>query len=385
MTATPKQNKKKQNKKFSRKNESLDPRKLVQKTGLDKAIQEAISRYQAEKYVKKHSRAKLAEALILTAAIQPERGTYQATLEAIYSKVIQAELPSQSTISRTIPKLLDPLWSTFRHYACKLDRNLVPREAVRILVLDTKGIPTKISLATLGYIKNAVRLGIKLGLLTANGVPIDFRVSRGDNHDVNFLDYMGDTIRRAGYGGILVLDSGFIDKRRLGELVVAGVDFVCRAKSNMKGDVFLGVQVHGKLRIEVWEKYLDDVSVYLFVYSDGKSVFKLLSSLDDPLLVLRLYRVRWSIEILFRRLSDLGFRLFGWSLEAVVVSVLVFLIALLVLRLYAILARRAFCVPCLRRRLLRWLFKFEIWYDVYARSSVRWRKTGLKLSKVLQN
>ena len=109
-----------------------------------------------------------------------------------------------------------------------------------------------------------------------------------------------------------------------------------------------------------------------------------MSSLCDPILVLRLYRVRWSIEILFRRLADLGFRLLGRSLEAVVVSVLVFPVALLVLRLYATLARRAFCVPCLRRRLLRWLFKFDFWYDVRARNSARLRRICMDASKVLQ-
>ena len=253
-------------------------------------------------------------------------------------------------------------------------------------MLDTKGIPTKIRLAARGYIKNAVRMGIKIGLLTVNGVPMDFRASKGSDHDVNFLDYLGEAIEKAGRGGVLVLDSGFIDVKRLGDLVAVGIDFVCRARSNMKGSVFLGVQVRGELRIETWLKQLDGGGfIYLFVYNDGRSVFKLLSSLPDPLLALRLYRVRWSIELLFRRLSDLGLRLFGWSLEAVVVSVLVFLVALLVLRLYAVLARRAFCVLCLRRRLLRWLFKFKIWYDVRTRSSVRWRKTGLRLGEVLQN
>ncbi len=192
-------------------------------------------------------------------------------------------------------------------------------------MLDTKGIPTKIRIAALGYIKNAVRRGVKLGLLTSNGVPIDFRVSKGDSHDVNFLDYLEETIKENGRGGVLILDSGFIDKEKLRRLMVAGIDFVCRARSNMRGDVLLDVREVRRLRIEVWAKYVGEVSIHLFVYNDGRSTFKLLSSLGDPLLVLRLYRVRWSIEILFRCLSNLGFRLFGWSLGAVVVSVLVFL------------------------------------------------------------
>lgn len=85
---TPQEKQKKTNKKFSRKNESLDPRKLTEKTKLNKILRDAINEYQAEKYVQKHSRAELAEALILTAMIQLERGAYQATLEAIYRKII---------------------------------------------------------------------------------------------------------------------------------------------------------------------------------------------------------------------------------------------------------------------------------------------------------
>jgi len=153
----------------------------------------------------------------------------------------------------------------------------------------------------------------------------------------------------------------------------------------MREDEFVEVKRFGDFEAEVWMKHVGGVAFRLFIYRDRRgSEFKILSSLCDPILVLRLYRVRWSIEILFRRLADLGFRLLGRSLEAVVVSVLVFLVALLVLRLYATLARRAFCVPCLRRRLLRWLFKFDFWYGVRARNSARLRRTCIDSNEVLQ-
>ena len=89
------------------------------------------------------------------------------------------------------------------------------------------------------------------GLLTSNGVPIDFRVSKGDSHDVNFLGYLEGTIKENGGGGILVLDSGFINQERLRRLVVAGVDFVCRARINMKGDILLDARKADRLRIDV--------------------------------------------------------------------------------------------------------------------------------------
>ena len=382
---TPQEKQKKTNKKFSRKNESLDPRKLTKKVKLNQIVAKSTKEHHAEKYVKKHKRADIAKALILTAAIQPERGTYTATMEAIYRKVIQAETPSPSTISRSMSRLVDPLWQVFKYYSTKLDRNLVPRHATKILVLDVKGIPTKIQIAEKGYVKDAIRKGIKLGILTVNGVPRDFKVSKGNRHDVNFLDYLRDSIGKEGRGAVLLLDSGFIDITRLAELLKAGVGFVCRARSNMRGDEFVEVKRFGDFEVEVWMKHVSGVDFRLFIYRDRRgSEFKILSSLCDPILVLRLYRVRWSIEILFRRLADLGFRLLGRSLEAVVVSVLVFLVALLVLRLYATLARRAFCVPCLRRRLLRWLFKFDFWYDVRARNSARLRRTCIDASEVLQ-
>ena len=77
-------------------------------------------------------------------------------MEAIYRKVIQAETPSPSTISRSMSRLVDPLWQVFKYYSTKLDRNLVPRHATKILVLDVKGIPTKIQIAEKGYVKEVV-------------------------------------------------------------------------------------------------------------------------------------------------------------------------------------------------------------------------------------
>ena len=135
-----------------------------------------------------------------------------------------------------------------------------------------KGIPTKIQIAEKGYVKDAIRKGIKLGILTVNGVPRDFKVSKGNRHDVNFLDYLRDSIGKEGRGAVLLLDSGFIDIARLAELLKAGVGFVCRARSNMRGDEFVEVKRFGDFEVEVWMKHVSGVDFRLFIYRDRRGL-----------------------------------------------------------------------------------------------------------------
>ena len=138
-----------------------------------------------------------------------------------------------------------------------------------------------------------------------------------------------------------------------------GVSFTTRTKRNASFD-FVDEFVDGDVLVKRYVKVVDGVRIWRFKgvsLRDWQTVFDITTTLEDYKLALLLYKLRWDIEVIFRHLSDMGFRIFGYGYHGFVCSVLLFLIVYLLILIYAILARRRFSVTEMVEKFERW-FRF---------------------------
>jgi len=105
--------------------------------------------------------------------------------------------------------------------------------------------------------------------------------------------------------------------------------------------------VDGDVLVERYVKVVDGVRIWWFKgvsLRDWQTVFDITTTLENYKLPLLLYKLHWDMEVVFRHLSDMDFRIFGYSYRGFVYSVLLFLIVYLLILIYAILAWRRFSV-----------------------------------------
>lgn len=138
-----------------------------------------------------------------------------------------------------------------------------------------------------------------------------------------------------------------------------GVIVVVPYRSGTKFGALVCIGWSKRVRWWTYLRIVDGVKIFLHVVELPlrNERWAIVTTSPNALLAVELYRLRWSIEAIFRHISDLGFRLLGYSYHAFSVSVLLYLLTLILLKLYTILARRRFSVTELRRKFRRWLKK----------------------------
>jgi len=222
----------------------------------------------------------------------------------------------KSTISRA-NEVRD--WRIFRDFALKLieqakalygdDNQLDIKLKGGIYALDSTVVDLCLSVfwwATFRSTKSAVKLHTLLDLKTS--IPEYIFITEGAIHDVNILDSI--VLPRGSY---LVMDKAYTDFERLAQLVSDKINFVIRAKTNLKYQVLNSGQpdkeagilsdqtiaLTGQLSAQ---KYPESLRRIKFYDSDTKKTFIFLTNNFrlSAATVAALYKSRWGIETFFK-------------------------------------------------------------------------------------
>ena len=360
-----KNNRRKRNKNHKPWKNRLSLINFLQKTKLLTVISKAVGISKANKYVKKHRREKLIAFLILTIIIGHLNFQLK-TREQLYIALLvgKTETPSRATISKTWGRLLAPLDIVYNHYFREVYRRMPPikKLALDILIVDIKAIKTKCKQAKVGYINGKKVKGLKIHLSTVNTVPWLFLITPANVHDSTYLDkFVKEARNRIGKGGFLVVaDRAFSSLERFAKYSSMGIHLVTPYKKNYRNFAYLETVETSLGKADIFVREFKGVEIYMVSLKDFEGrTWRLLSTLKDAELVVRAYRIRWSIEVLFSDLGRLKFRFLGYKYEAISASILLYLIAYLLLRLYALLIHRRFSIVNFRRAFIRWLQRLD--------------------------
>ena len=222
----------------------------------------------------------------------------------------------KSTISRA-NEVRD--WRIFQDFALKLieqaktlygdDNQLDIKLKGGIYALDSTVVDLCLSVfwwATFRTTKSAVKLHTLLDLKTS--IPEYIFITEGAVHDVNILDSI--VFPRGSY---LVMDKAYTDFERLGRLASDKINFVIRAKTNLKYKVLnsgqpdkdngiLSDQAIALTGINSAQKYPESLRCIKFYDSDTKKTFIFLTNNFklSAITVALLYKSRWGIETFFK-------------------------------------------------------------------------------------
>lgn len=222
----------------------------------------------------------------------------------------------KSTISRA-NEIRD--WRIFQDFALKLieqaktlycdDNQLDIKLKGGIYALDSTVVDLCLSVfwwATFRTTKSAVKLHTLLDLKTS--IPEYIFITEGAVHDVNILDSI--VLPRGSY---LVMDKAYTDFERLGRLASDKINFVIRAKTNLKYKVLnsgqpnkengiLSDQAIALTGINSTQKYPESLRRIKFYDSDTKKTFVFLTNNFKlaAITVSLLYKCRWGIETFFK-------------------------------------------------------------------------------------
>jgi len=222
----------------------------------------------------------------------------------------------KSTISRA-NEVRD--WRIFQDFALKLieqaktlygnDNQLDIKLKGGIYALDSTVVDLCLSVfwwATFRSTKSAVKLHTLLDLKTS--IPEYIFITEGAMHDVNILDTI--VLPRGSY---LVMDKAYTDFERLWRLASDKINFVIRAKTNLKYKVLnsgqpdkdngiLSDQAIALTGINSAQKYLESLRRIKFYDSNTKKTFVFLTNNFklSAITVALLYKFRWGIETFFK-------------------------------------------------------------------------------------
>jgi len=251
--------------------------------------------------------------------------TYRESLRDIESclRVMQNKLyhmginsrVSRSTLADANEKRDWRIYSDFAHILINIakelykDENLFDELNETIYALDSTTIDLCLSLfpwAKFRKTKGAVKLHTLLDL--QNNIPSFIHITDGSVHDVNILDILVTEI-----GAYYVIDKGYVDYNRLYSLNLNNAYFVTRAKSNIKyrrvyshnidkstglicdqtivlTNYYSAKDYPGKLRRI---KYFDSEKNKKFVFLTNNFTL-------PAIIIAKLYKQRWQIELFFR-------------------------------------------------------------------------------------
>ncbi len=343
-------------KKFSRDLEHLDIGKALDRLSIPDLVGKAVVKTSANRYVKRYDRRDVAIGAIAS-ILAGARVTEEITEFSLgmSHKIGISGFPERSNFSRIMSGIMDSVFfEVFKALSKRALRccNLSPFDRFNVAVVDSHPVITKAKIASKGFLKGKVTKGVKIHMLTINGVPMTVLFSAGDEHDITRFE---DLLKRNKNVEHLVADRAYIDFETIAELAKSGKSFTSRMKSNVKMTP-LGVFKDGAYTVAVSYRDVRGIRVKRYeVYDEkGEKVFDVLSTLDDWKLAVQLYSFRWHIEVIFRHLSNMEFKPLGYSYKAFSASVFLYLIAYLITLLYGILSRRGNSITKVRRKFKRW-------------------------------
>ena len=335
--------------------EKLDLAKAFRKINLREIVKRAVEKTGANKYRREHDREDILLGLIASITVKAEKTQEISEFAEELKNIIGIKsFPERSTLSRLWPRIDEPLYDVFLELSTKALK-LAGRKISfgNVIALDVQGIISKCRISRRGFVKGKVANGLKLHLKTVNGVPSKVFFSDASVHDSYYVDEFLEDIGECDH---VVVDRAFFDMDFMVELAKRDVSFTTRTKRNIRFN-FVEEFADGNVLVKRYKRVVDGVTIWRFKgisLEDGQTVFDIVTTLDDYKFALALYELRWDIEVVFRHLSNMGFRLFGYSYAGFVCSVLLFLVVYLLILIYAKLARRRMSVSEMRDKFGRW-------------------------------
>lgn len=335
--------------------EKLDLAKAFEKINLREIVKRAVEKTGANKYRREHDREDVLLGAIASVTVKAEKTREISEFAEELKDIIGIKsFPERSTLSRLWPRIDKPLYEVFLELSSKALK-LAGRKIRfgNIVALDVQGIISKCRISGRGFVKGKVANGLKLHLKTVNGIPSKVFFSDASVHDSYYVDEFLEDIGECDH---VVVDRAFFDTDFMVKLAKRDISFTTRAKRNIKFD-FVEEFADGNVLVKRYRKVVDDVTIWRFKgisLEDDQTVFDIVTTLSNYKFALALYELRWDIEVVFRHLSNMGFRLFGYSYAGFVCSVLLFLVVYLLIIIYAKLARRRGSVSEMRDKFERW-------------------------------
>lgn len=208
------------------------------------------------------------------------------------------------------------IWRDFAHVLIQQARKLYADDAIfnldldgTVYLIDSTTIELCLSVfkwATFVTTKAAVKVHTLIDL--KGSIPVFFTISKGNVHDVNFLDMIEYEI-----GAYYVMDRGYLDYGRLYKIHKARAFFVTRAKHNTafarlysnRVDKTTGVRCNQVIRFSGYkaaQDYPDKVRrIRYFDAETGRYYVFLTNDFNtDAKTIADLYKHRWQIELFFK-------------------------------------------------------------------------------------
>jgi len=226
------------------------------------------------------------------------------------------KLPVVSTLTRANENRNWLIYQDFAHYLIKIVRPLyIDDKAFTIelegtfYALDSSLIDLSLSAffwAKYKRNKGAIKLHTLLDL--RGNIPVFIQITDGKTHDVNILDSIIFEI-----GAYYIMDKAYIDFERLFEINEALAFFIVRTKTNMaykrlysnkinKEDGIIYDQTIKLTYDKTSKKYPKKLRKIKYYDKEKNKTYEFLTNnlKIDALIVTKLYKYRWQIELFFR-------------------------------------------------------------------------------------
>ncbi len=335
--------------------EKLDLAKAFRKINLREIVKRAVEKTGANKYRREHDREDVLLGAIASIAVKAEKTREISEFAEELRDIIGIKsFPERSTLSRLWPRIDEPLYEVFLELSSKALK-LAGRKVSfgNVVALDVQGIISKCRISGRGFVRGRTASGLKLHLKTVNGVPSKVFFSDASVHDSYYVDEFLEDIGECDH---VVVDRAFFDTDFMVKLAKRDVSFTTRTKRNIRFN-FVEEFADGNVLVKRYKRVVDGVTIWRFKgisLEDRQTIFDIATTLGDYKFALALYKLRWDIEVVFRHLSNMNFRLLGYSYAGFVCSMLLFLVVYLLILIYAKLARRRMSVSEMRDKFERW-------------------------------
>jgi hypothetical protein len=289
--------------------------------------------------------------LLLYSILEDNRASLR-TMETVYNGLFgdtTAHSSLQDRLSKVSPEFFRGIFKSV------VEKAKLKLRSSDIEIIDGTTICASANLFNLGVFhknKNAKKANrlLKYTVLVGQGIPQDVEPSfqaKGSSDDTTFPSIIRKNM--ISKDTIAVFDRGMRTRKTYQEFTDENIHFVSRIKDNARVEV-IETRVESQ-KIKGSDDTLTDQLVYVFGRGDHKvrvrlitvhtaqdSLVRIITNLwdKDPIQIAEIYRQRWSIEVFFRFIKqELNFKhFFGYTSNAILVSLYVTMIAAILLILY---------------------------------------------------